>query len=62
MSIIIQKNTLCANKVGVIYFCQNCVNVLPENVHFLFLFFLGGGRLPPHCPPARAPMGVERKY
>ena len=27
---------LCANKISVIYFCPNCVNFLPENVHFLF--------------------------
>ena len=37
-SIIIQKNMLCANKISVIYFCPNCVNFLPENVHFLFYF------------------------
>ena len=29
---------LCANKISVIYFCPNCVNFLPENVHFLFIY------------------------
>ena len=47
ISIIIQKNKLCANKIRVIYFCPNCVNFLPEN--FLFFLFLGG-RLPSPAP------------
>ena len=34
ISIITHKNMLCTNKIHVIYFCPNCVNVLPENVHF----------------------------
>ena len=51
-SIIIQKNTLCTNKTCVIYFCPNCVNLLTENVHFLFFifFFWGGGDCPPCLP------------
>ena len=43
-------NTLCTNKIRVIYFCPNCVNFLPENVHFfnfiylfIYLLFLGEG-------------------
>ena len=36
MSIIIQKNTLCANKILVICFCPNCV-----------IFWRGPGRLLP---------------
>ena len=40
-------NTLCTNKIHVIYCCPNCVNFLPENVRFLFIylfiyFFWGG--------------------
>ena len=45
ISIIIQKNMLCTNKIRVIYFCPNCVNVLAKSVHVLFL----GRQLPP-CP------------
>ena len=56
---------LCANKISVIYFCPNCVNFLPENVHFLFdliylfiyiiiiiiiFFFLWGGGGPATAP------------
>ena len=62
---IIQKNTLCTNKIRVIYFCPNCVNLLPENVYlFIYLFiylsnFFWGGRgdctpPPTPTPPARA--------
>ena len=29
---------LCANKISVIYFCSNYVNILPENIHF-FIFW-----------------------
>ena len=43
-----QKNTLCTNKIYVIYFCPSCVNCLPKNAHFFIFFFLGGGaRAPP---------------
>ena len=41
ISIITHKNMLCTNKIRSIYFCPNCVNVLPENVYFW------GERLPP---------------
>ena len=33
ISIIIQKNTLCINKIRLIYFWQNYVIFLPKNVH-----------------------------
>ena len=36
-SIIIQKNTLCASKIRVIYCCPNCVNFFRESFLFLFL-------------------------
>ena len=36
VSIIFQKSKLCRYKIRVIYFCPNCVNFLPGNVHFLF--------------------------
>ena len=49
MSIIVQKNTLCANTVRVIYFCPNCVNFLPENLYF-FYFFLGWATAQPGPP------------
>ena len=45
-SIIIQKKTLCQNKIRVIYFCPNCVNFLREKAHF-FYFSGGDGSLPP---------------
>ena len=35
MSLIIQKNRLCSNKIRVIYFCKNCVSLFPKNIHFL---------------------------
>ena len=38
ISIIIQKNMLCTNKIRVIYFCPNCVNFLPKNLYFVYLF------------------------
>ena len=50
INIIIQKN-----KFHVIYFCPNCVNFLPENANFYFLFIFLGGDCPP-APPARVPM------
>ena len=64
ISIIFQKNKLCTNKIRVIYFCPNCVNFLPEKVHFLiFFFFFGGGRRLTPCPPpppARAPRPISQ--
>lgn len=30
ISIITHKNMLCTNKIRAIYFCPNCVNVLPD--------------------------------
>ena len=56
--IIIQKNTLCANKTRVIYFCPNCVNFLPWKRSFFFFWGggLGVGRLLPPAPSARTPM------
>ena len=55
---------LCANKISVIYFCPNCVNFLPENVHFLFIylfiyFFFLGGDCPLPLPPARPSMSED---
>ena len=53
MSIIIQKNTLCANKILVICFCPNCVispPSPPKKRSFsicLFIFWRGPGRLLP---------------
>ena len=47
-SIIFQKNKLCTNKICLIYFCPNCVNFLPENVHF-FGVFLGTPPSDSHC-------------
>ena len=49
-SLIIQNNTLCTNKIRVIYF-------LPKLL--IFLFWRGGATAPPAPPlppPARAPM------
>ena len=43
ISIIIQKNTLCTNKIRVIYFWQNYVIFLPKYVHFFFWGGEGGG-------------------
>ena len=51
MSIIIQKNMLCANKICVIYFSPNCINFLPENI-----FYFWGGDWPP-CPPSSCTYG-----
>ena len=45
ISIIMKKNTLCTNKICVIYFFPNCVNFLPEKVYFI-------------APPVCAPMVV----
>ena len=60
-----QKNTLCTNKIYVIYFCPSCVNCLPKNAHF-FIFFFWGGYCPPPLPPsACAPMCtslLKRKF
>ena len=42
---------LCANKIGVIYFCPNFVNFLPENAHFFIFKGGGGGDFPPACAP-----------
>ena len=56
MSITIQKNTLCTNKIRVIHFCLNFLKFLPENVHFL-IFWGTTGPCPP--PPARAPMKIS---
>ena len=53
ISIIFQKNKLCANKIRVIYFCSNCVNFLTENFHF---FIIGGTTAPPQ---ARALMIID---
>ena len=39
---------LCTNTIRVIYFCRNCVNLLPENGHFFI--FLGGDCSP--SPPS----------
>ena len=55
ISIIFQKNKLYTNKIRAIYFCPNCINFVPENIHFLF--FLGGAAALPPCQ-ARAPMHV----
>ena len=50
ISIIIQKNTSCTNKIRVIYFCPNCVNFLPENVYlFIFWWFIPRLALESHC-------------
>ena len=38
VSVIIQKNKLCKNKIRAIYFCPNCVKFLPENVNVFFFF------------------------
>ena len=57
ISIIIRKNTLCTNKIRMIYFCPSCVNFLPENV--FFKNFFGGRQLPPSASQARAPMAVD---
>ena len=40
MSIIIQKNTLCANKILVICFCPNCVIPPPPQKKKTFIFYL----------------------
>ena len=64
VSIVFQKNTLCTNKICVIYFCPNCVKFLLENVIFfiyLFIFFFGGGRLPP-LPPSSCAYGCKRSF
>ena len=37
MSIIIQKNMLCANKIRMIYFCPNFVNFCHKTFFFLVL-------------------------
>ena len=37
MSIIMQKNTLCASKIRVIYFCPNCVSFFPKSFLSLIL-------------------------
>ena len=54
MSIIIQKNTLCANKILVICFCPNCVIPPPPPKKkkrsfsiYLFIFWRGPGLLLP---------------
>ena len=44
ISIIIQKNRLCTNKIRVFCFYHNCVNFLSQNPGF--------------CPPACAPMVI----
>lgn len=51
ISIINQKSTLCTNKILVICFCPNQVNVLHENVNF-YIFLLWGDcpSLPPPQP------------
>ena len=60
ISIIFQKNTLCTNKIRMIYFCTNFVNFLAENVFLFLIFFFwgggGGGDCPTVPPPARAPI------
>ena len=38
VSVIIQKNKLCKNKIRAIYFCPNCVKFLPENINVFFFF------------------------
>ena len=70
ISRIIQKSTLCTNKIRVIYFCSNCVDFLPGKVRFIIIsFFYGGemeegGRGDCHpCPPlARAPTSKGAFY
>ena len=51
ISIIIQKNTICTNKIRVIHFCPNFVFFLPENVHS---FYFLGWLLPPMRPCLRS--------
>ena len=48
MNLIIQKNTLCKNKIRAIYFAQILTIFFRENVH-VFGFF--GGDRPPCCEP-----------
>ena len=50
ITIIIQKNTLCSNKVCVIYFWPNCVNFWLKK---FIIYFLRGAMVPsapPLCP------------
>ena len=47
ISITFKKNTLCTNKIRVIYFCPSCVNFLPEK------------SAAPHRPPPRVPMYLK---
>ena len=46
ISIVFQKNTLCKNKIRVIYFCRNCVNFCHNG---LFIDFFGGDDCPSPC-------------
>ena len=39
ISIIVQKKTLCKNKIRAIYFCPNCVNFVLENAPIFSSFF-----------------------
>ena len=58
VSITIQKNTLCTNKTCVIYFCPNCVNVLPKKPHNFIVGWKTAHPLsntPPHPTPPPAP-------
>ena len=50
ISIIFQKNTLCTNKIRMIYFCTNFVNFLAENVFLFLIFFFWGGEVGGDCP------------
>ena len=47
ISIIIQKNTLCASKIRVIYFCPNCVSFFSRKIFFTFK---GAAALLPPAP------------
>ena len=48
ISIIIQKNRLCTNKIRVFCFYHNCINFLSQNPNF--------------CPPACAPMVILASF
>ena len=58
MSIIIQKNTLCASNIRVIYFVRTASIFCPKTFIFSgFYFFWGGGAT--ISLPARSPMSLS---